>query len=180
MVFLNLPLPGPCISCDLVVGPKVLIGFNLILLAGLFQRWWYLHASKYTKACDLPKTGESGAAAMEITPLRAWEGTGLWRAVRLPRSLLSAPPPSFPPLCEGLGSSGAEACTCVLVSQDGPTAQRLLGGQRQEGVRAQLYLRYAGIALTWKLGATWASGFGKGWWFKMPRRAGSGVSGERL
>lgn len=117
-----------------------------------------MHASEYSKTCDLPKTGEAGAAAMEITPLRAWERIGLWRAVSLPRSLLYAPPSSFPPPCEGLGSSGAEACTCVLVSQDRPTAQRLLGGQRQESVKAQLYLKYAGIALTWKLGASWASG----------------------
>lgn len=64
--------------------------------------------------------------------------------------------------------SGAEACTCVLVSQDGPTAQRLLGGQRQEGVKVQLYWKYASIALTWKLGATWASGLGKADGLKCP------------
>lgn len=72
---------------------------------------------------------------MGITPLRALKGSQTSQEPPLwPHPLISSPP------CGDLGPYGAEACICVLVSQDGPTgsAQRFPVGRGREVVRAEL------------------------------------------
>lgn len=72
---------------------------------------------------------------MGIAPLRGLKGSQTSQEPPLwPHPLIASPP------CEGLGPSGAEACTCVLVSLDGPSgsAQRFPVSRGREGVRAEL------------------------------------------